>query len=163
MGLSMQFCSSPHREAGEPGLSRKSETCLTQKEEEWEECGHCGPTLLKSRVCIILASSAGMPLSGRCIRLLLFKSEDAPVFMKGEEFRIASPVDGGLQLCLRLLLTKVLLEEAQEVFFWQALSWGSLQCLHDLTHDADMGERLFTEDLLLFEDARLCKVPPLLC
>src|SRR5947209_13626953 len=38
-------------EAVKPGLPRKSETCLTQKEEEWEECGQLPCGCIPNRIC----------------------------------------------------------------------------------------------------------------
>src|SRR5579863_8432938 len=93
--------------------------------------------------------------------LLLFgfflQAEHTTIFLEAKEFGVAAPVNGRIQLSLRLFLAEMRFQELQEMFFRQDMTWGCLQSLYNFTHDTDVLDDLVAEYFLFFENAGLSK------
>jgi len=98
-----------------------------------------------------------------CRRFALFlQVEHTTIFLEAEEFGIATPVNGRVQLRLRLCLAEMHFQQLNEMFFGQDMSRSRLQSLHNFTHDTDILYDLVAENFLLFENPGFGKALPCL-
>jgi hypothetical protein len=69
-----------------------------------------------------------------------------------EEFGVASPTDGGIELALGLLFAEMLVEEVVEKLFGSGVVTLGFESASDLAEEGDVGEDGFAEELFLAED-----------
>src|SRR5579871_553454 len=91
---------------------------------------------------------------------LLFEVELPRGIIVGKQLCIATPIDDGIQLLARLARAEGLLQLLQQGIFAQHVVRGRLELPHNPTQQIDPHQRLFAEDLLFLQHARLGKALP---